>query len=80
MCSLTCDYFKGKNCNTQTSFSEKGICPSYEDVECPDDIENFCTEGDDNTCADDLKCCFTGCEFDCICKCPFLFCINSVVK
>ena len=82
MRSLTCDYFKGKNFKHLTSFSEPGKCPPYmyEPAECPDDIENFCTQGDDSTCAEELKCCYTGCEYDCLGKSPFLFCINSVVK
>ena len=85
MCSLTCDFFKGKNLNTLTSFSEPGICPSngdaesYADGECPDEIENYCTDGDDYTCAEDLKCCYTGCEFDCLGKCRLLFCIIYII-
>ena len=69
MCSLTFDFFEGKNLNTQTSFSEPGICPPHPDIECPVEIENFCTQGDDSTCTDDLKCCYTGCEYDCVGMC-----------
>ena len=79
MCSLTCDFFKGKNLNTLTSFSEPGICPPIPDVECPDEIESYCTDGDDYTCAEDLKCCYTGCEFDCLGKCRLLFCIIYII-
>ena len=80
MCSLTFDFFEGKNLNTQTSFSEPGICPTWYSVECPTDAADHCLQGDDHTCRDDLKCCFTGCEYDCVGKYCFLFCINSVVK
>ncbi|XP_074624596.1 uncharacterized protein LOC141882542 isoform X2 [Acropora palmata] len=46
--------------------SKPGICPPIPDAECPEEIENYCTQGDDNTCGDDLKCCYTGCEYDCL--------------
>ncbi|KAK2564859.1 hypothetical protein P5673_011555, partial [Acropora cervicornis] len=48
------------------STTKPGVCPPNPDAECPEEIENYCTQGDDNTCADDLKCCYTGCEYDCL--------------
>ena len=47
-------------------FPGPGICPEYESAECPDEMVNFCTAGDDSECPDGYKCCFTGCEFDCL--------------
>ncbi|XP_068735754.1 uncharacterized protein [Montipora capricornis] len=49
-----------------SSKTRPGICPEWESVECPMDVVNFCTEGDDSDCPDGYKCCFTGCEFDCL--------------
>ena len=47
--------------------SGKGVCPNFQTpAECPVDVEDFCT--DDSTCPAGLKCCHTGCEYDCVSK------------
>ncbi|XP_068715678.1 uncharacterized protein [Montipora foliosa] len=49
-----------------SSKTRPGICPEFESAECPEDLVDFCTEGEDSECPYGYKCCFTGCEFDCL--------------